>query len=121
MCSSPVNTNGADIVGEQRYDQCVDGTCMCKSKWQKPTPSVYEGLGFDDCSTEVENVPNGSYKFYPDKVLPEAVDPNPACSRPPLSLQFVQQKLIWLCSQVLNYKQWSFFKFNITKHDYEVP
>ncbi|KAK9833016.1 hypothetical protein WJX74_004561 [Apatococcus lobatus] len=53
ICSSPIH----GPPSSQRFDHCTpEGTCACKDPWKKPEGSTYTGLGFEDCSAELEQV-----------------------------------------------------------------
>ncbi|KAK9843435.1 hypothetical protein WJX81_002486 [Elliptochloris bilobata] len=86
LCSSLVGR------GEQRHSGCsADGTCQCLAPYAKPVASVYDNLGFEDCSARVEEAEG----------LTQAA---------PFVAQHVQ----------LTPKDWAFYSFNVTEDDYQV-
>lgn len=75
---------------------------------------VYEGLGFEDCSTEVVSVETGSYKWFPNMVGMLVSEWLMTSQNRPA------QHSTCLILQEVSYRGWTFFKFNITDDDYEV-
>eukprot|EP00887_Chlorella_sp_A99_P006173 scaffold3.g6173.t1 len=90
MCQMPLDSP----EGQRRYSKCTDaGTCVCSGPYAKPTPSVFDGLGFEDCSATVT-----------------AVDREELAH----NSTFVAEH------QVVDPDKWQFVKFHVAEEDYQV-
>lgn len=90
MCQTPLDSP----EGQRRYSKCTDaGTCVCSGPYAKPTPSVFDGLGFEDCSATVT-----------------AVDREELAH----NSTFVAEH------QVVDPDKWQFVKFHVAEEDYQV-
>jgi hypothetical protein len=92
ICSSPKDTQDE---GQKRFDSCTyEGECVCRKPFARPTPAVFEHLGFEDCSAKVTIIETAKFAQSGGTVVIEHEHVRP--------------------------DKWNFYQFDIEEKDFQV-